>query len=234
MTLKRKMLNWLDVIVLTMIFFGTAIYGSMVDFFALSEANQVAPADLSFGASENWSGIFMELGSLLVAFLYLQYRHFDFKQLNFNVNKWTLPKIVLYILLAGSVATAYEIVQQTLLPHWYPPADESAYYSASKHISQWSISLFLFALLNGFYEELFFIGLLVLVEKKHLLWVMLFSLVVRFAFHTYQGLAGAMVVTTLGVVFLLLRWKSDELLPFMLAHSFFDLFGLGLPFYLLE
>lgn len=233
MTSKRKTLNWLDVIVLTTIFFGIAIYSSTVHFFALSQANQVAPADLSFEASQNWSGIAMELGALCVAWLYLQYRHFDFKQLNFNVNKWTLPKIALCILLAGSVATAYEVAQQALLPHWYP-ADDSAHYSATDHMNQWSLSLFVFALLNGFYEELFFIGLLVLVEKKHLLWVVLFSLVVRFAFHTYQGLAGAMVITTLGVVFLLLRWKSDELLPFMLAHSFFDLFGLGLPFYLLE
>ncbi|ULJ62906.1 CPBP family intramembrane metalloprotease [Wielerella bovis] len=232
--LKRKSLNWVDVIVLTSIFFGMAIYSSTIHFFTLSEANQVAPPDLNFGSSQNWSGIAMELGALCVAWLYLQYRQFDFKILNFNVNKWTLPKIVLYILLAGSVATAYEIMQQAVLPHWYPPADESTHYSATEHMSQWSISLFLFALLNGFYEELFFIGLLVLIEKKHFPWVILFSLMVRFAFHTYQGLAGAMVITTLGMVFLLLRWKSDELLPFMLAHSFFDVFGLGLPLYLLE
>nr|WP_283162941.1 CPBP family intramembrane glutamic endopeptidase [Moraxella sp. Tifton1] len=97
----------------------------------------------------------------------------------------------------------------------------------------WSPSLLLFALINGFYEEVFFVGLVALTAKKHLPLAIVLTLLVRFAFHTYQGLAGALTITTLGMVFLLLRRKSDELLPFTLAHSFFDLFGLTLPLYLL-
>lgn len=62
--------------------------------------------------------------------------------------------------------------------------------------------------------------------------MLILSLIIRFAFHTYQGLLGAMVISTLGMVFILLRLKDDELVAFMLAHAFFDVFGLGL--YLLD
>ena len=54
------------------------------------------------------------------------------------------------------------------------------------------------------------------------------SLIVRFAFHTYQGLASAFTITTLGVVFLLFRRQTNMLLPFILAHGLFDIFGLSL------
>lgn len=232
MTNKLKSLHLFDVVILAIIFFGFAIYSSNMQFFELISHEQVAPKTLEFNSSSNWSGILSEIVALLVAFGYLTYRKFDFKQLNFSVNRWTLPKVVLYILIAGTVASLYEYLQYWAFPELYPTTE--AHYGASEHFSMWSVSFILFALLNGFYEEVFFIGLVALTTKKHLPLAIVFTLFVRFAFHTYQGLAGALTITTLGIVFLLLRYKSDELLPFTLAHSFFDLFGLGLPLYLLE
>ncbi|WHR54771.1 CPBP family glutamic-type intramembrane protease [Wohlfahrtiimonas chitiniclastica] len=55
----------------------------------------------------------------------------------------------------------------------------------------------------------------------------LYSLVIRFSFHTYQGINSAIAITLLGVVFLLIRRRTNLLVPFMLAHAFFDVFGLG-------
>lgn len=91
-----------------------------------------------------------------------------------------------------------------------------------------SVSLVLFALLNGFFEEVFFLGLVLAVSPRWRPLAIVLSLGVRFAFHTYQGLAGAATITTLGLVFLLARRRISALPPFMLAHACFDVTGLGL------
>ncbi|STZ63112.1 Uncharacterised protein [Moraxella lacunata] len=161
---KLKSLHLFDVVILAIIFFGFAIYSSNMQFFELISHEQVAPETLEFNSSSNWSGILSEIVALLVAFGYLTYRKFDFKQLNFSVNRWTLPKMVLYILIAGTVASAYEALQYMALPQLYPPAE--AQYGTSEHFSMWSVSFILFALLNGFYEEVFFIGLAALTTKN--------------------------------------------------------------------
>lgn len=89
---KLKSLHLFDVVILAIIFFGFAIYSSNMQFFELISHEQVAPETLEFNSSSNWSGILSEIMALLVAFGYLTYRKFDFKQLNFSVNRWTLPK----------------------------------------------------------------------------------------------------------------------------------------------
>lgn len=229
--MRTRLTIW-DIFSLAIIFFGVAIYSSTVDFFALREARQSVPETLGFDDSTNWLGMVSEGVSLCVAYAYLRWRQFDFGQLNFSFNRYTLPKTLLYFVLAGSVATVFEGVLFSWFPHWYP-SDEQAVYSAADHFAMWSPLFVAFSLLNGVYEEFFFIALVALTEKKYLPWAIVLSLVVRFAFHTYQGLAAALTITTLGIVFLVLRYKSDALLPFMWSHSLFDLFGLGLPMYLL-
>ncbi|MFL1732550.1 CPBP family intramembrane glutamic endopeptidase [Moraxella oculi] len=231
MTHLNKQLYFHDIVILAVVFFGIAIYDSTLHFIEMLNHGQVAPETLEFDAGGNWRGIATELVALVVAWGYLKYRRFDFKQLNFSFNRWTIPKTVLYVLCASVVATLYETFQYMAFPQLYAAAEVQ--YGVEEHFGMWSPSLLLFALINGFYEEVFFVGLVALTAKKHLPLAIVLTLLVRFAFHTYQGLAGALTITTLGVVFLLLRRKSDELLPFTLAHSFFDLFGLTLPLYLL-
>lgn len=235
MTTKRQHFTWIDIIILTLIFFGLAIYSSMAGFFALTANSQVAPETLSFDGNHNMTGIIQELITLLIAFGYLSYRNFDFKQFKININRYVPLQIIAYILLAGTVATLCEYALMIAVPEWYPHLsqnDSQTVYDANAHLSQFSLSLFGFALLNGFFEELYFLGILFAIPKKYYVPIMLiFALIVRFSFHTYQGLAGAIVIMSLGIVFFLLRLKNDNLLPFMLAHSFFDVFGLGLPIY---
>lgn len=212
-----------DVFVLTLIFFGSAIYSSTLAYLDLQAAGAAAPADLGLDGTAAWYGIATELVLLALSAAYLYWRRFDFRSLNFRFNRYTLPKTAACILLAGLAASAFEYGQYLLRPELYPAAEETG---AESWFAHWSAPFFLFALLNGFYEELFFVGLLFAVPRKHLVWVLPFSLLVRFAFHTYQGTAAALTITTLGAVFIVLRLKYKELPPFMLAHSFFDLFGL--------
>ena len=61
-----------------------------------------------------------------------------------------------------------------------------------------------YGLLNGFYEEFFFLGLLTSVKDKYKWLVLLFSTIVRVSFHTYQGMLWALVI---GVVFGLLFYS---------------------------
>ena len=56
----------------------------------------------------------------------------------------------------------------------------------------------LYGLLNGFYEEFCFLGLLTCVEDKYKWQALAYSTLVRVSFHTYQGMLWA---TVIGVVF---------------------------------
>lgn len=227
---KLKHLNYWDIGILTLIFFGMAIWSSTVQYLGLIQQQQIAPEKLVFNDYANWWAVIQEIGLLILAYLYLRFRRFDFKQFDFKINAYTPLKIAAYILIAGTVATLFEYGQYLLFPHLYPEMADIAEYSTESYSQYWSLSLLVLALVNGFFEEFFFMGLMFAVSKKHLPYVLLFSLAVRFAFHTYQGIAAAATITTLGIVFILLRFKNKDLIPFALAHSFFDIFGLGLFF----
>lgn len=82
-------------------------------------------------------------------------------------------------------------------------------------------STVIYALFNGFYEEFFFLGLLLSTDTKKRSLVLLFSTIVRTSFLTYQGLVSALVI---GVPFGLFYYymyknKNDNLLPYFLAHA---------------
>ena len=92
------------------------------------------------------------------------------------------------------------------------------------------MSLIIFSLLNGVYEEIFFLGVCTSVEEKYKSWAFAYSLLIRFSFHTYQGIVAALGIGfVLGIIYYFLFIKSDKnLYPFMLAHSFADIVGASL------
>lgn len=230
-----KTLNIIDIVILTAIFFGVAIFNSndaYIQSFVLHPQNSSTINDdvAIFDDFGNIWSIIQEVIFLVIAFIYLKYRRFDFGQLNFNINHKTALKVMIYFLIAGLVATGIEYII-----YWLQYSALPQYHIKSTHyFSYITPTLIVFALLNGFFEELFFVGLIFATPKAILKYMLIFSLLVRFSFHTYQGLISAFVITTLGVVFIYFRQKDDELIPFMLTHSLFDIFGLGLPLFLLD
>ena len=94
----------------------------------------------------------------------------------------------------------------------------------------------IYALLNAFYEEFFFLGLLGTVDQKYKWQTLLYSTIIRISFHTYQGMLWALVI---GVAFGLLyyflyKYKVKNLLPFFLVHALADMFGSSLIYLLVN
>ena len=98
---QRRELHWIDFIILSIIFFGYATYGAISIYF--SDVSSSIDAE-SFTNNDNYFAIITEIVILVIALIYLLIRKFDFKLINFSVNKRTIPLALLLIFL-GSVAT---------------------------------------------------------------------------------------------------------------------------------
>lgn len=216
--------HW-DIGILTAIFFGMAIYQSTVGFLTLHAAGQAAPTDLGFSPQTNYWGIAYEMMCLAMAAGYLVWRRFDFGQLDFRVNRYTLPLALLFGISADMLAGGYDFIHSLFEPMTEQSTDEL------HAVPSLTTNIVIYSLLNGFYEEVYFLGLLFCVPKRYYGLMYLYSLLIRLSFHTYQGLESAMVISSLGIVFLAYRRWFSVLIPFMLAHSFFDMNGLGATSY---
>ena len=98
-----------------------------------------------------------------------------------------------------------------------------------------TVSVIPFAFLNGFYEEIFFLGICLSVEKKWIPEALIYSIIVRYAVHTYQGQISAICIgLVLGLTFFILyrRSKTKNLIPFFIAHAIGDVFGVGIMAYI--
>lgn len=94
-----------------------------------------------------------------------------------------------------------------------------------------TVSTVIYSLFNGIYEEIYFLGICLAMEKKYLKWVLPFSMLVRFSFHTYQGMLSAFgigIVFGLFMFYVYQKIENKNLMPFFLAHALADIFGLGI------
>ena len=222
--MKIKKLKWWDVVIVSIILFGGAIYSSTSIFFSPDFQNLTNLTE--FSKLDNIYGIFTILFELTVAFLYLKWRKFDCFQWYYRITwKKTLYAFALFTIIALSL-DVFEI----LFSGWQ---NATAYVGTSGYLNilyHLDMSLIIFSLLNGVYEEIFFLGVCTSVEEKYKSWAFAYSLLIRFSFHTYQGIVAALGIGfVLGIIYYFLFIKSDKnLYPFMLAHSFADIVGASL------
>lgn len=227
--MKRKTLEWWDIMILSLILFGGAIFNSNYPFFSGVDYQALANAT-EFSTWDNIYGIFSIIVELSIAFLYLKWRHFDFSQWKYQVTiKKTFLAILLFILSAISLDLA-DIL-------WMGWRNATAFIGSQGYmnvIENMDISLILFSLLNGFYEEIFFLGICFSTKDSQKWFVFLYSLMIRFSFHTYQGIIPALEIgLILGILFYILYKRSDRnLYPFMLAHSLADIIGASILYLL--
>lgn len=230
-----KELRWFDILILTAIIWGNSILTSTQMWIASLSATEVVDASVSsFSSSDDWWAIGNEVKLLVIALIYLFIRHFDFKQLKVklhcNVLLWA-PAIFLgagfLCDLASDVFDLFPSLTDNFTYLGYFPYYDWSISSVIEKFATLSPSRVLFSLMNGFYEEFYFLGLLLSTNKTYRPWILIFSTIVRISFHTYQGLQSALVI---GVVFGLFYYfmytrKNDNLLPFFLGHAFADMVG---------
>lgn len=229
-------LRWFDMLILAIIMFGQFIYSSTVNwlsmFSSVGQAILPRPEDESLALLSNLK---LQVFLLVLALLYLGIRHYDFKQLKLRLS-WSIlwaPLIFAVVGLTSDLIAAlvgsYNYFDLEILRHidW-------TFVEVFRKLAALGPVVILYSLFNGVYEEFFFLGLLTSVKEESKWWVLVFSTLVRFSVHTYQGLVSAFLI---GMVFGLFyyffyKYKVKNLLPFFLAHAFADMVGSSLLYVL--
>ncbi|MEG9488866.1 CPBP family glutamic-type intramembrane protease [Mannheimia indoligenes] len=228
--MKRAYLNILDLVVLTIIFFGLAIYTSFSQYLLLSQETVTLEENLTFSNAQNYQAFITQLGLLIAAFYYLKWRNFNFSQWHIEPSlKSVLQGVGLFILLSLAMDLYYAFIYG--IYGFYASGNSVSFLTV---LSGVEFSTVLYAILNGFYEEIFFLGICLAVRPKFLICAVIYSLIIRVSFHTYQGLETALGLGIwLGLIIYLLYSHSKEknLFPFWVAHSIADVFGLSVIAY---
>lgn len=222
--MKQKQLQWWDVVILSLILFGGAIWSSTTTFFTVSP--EILAQGTEFTSADNYSAMFSTVIELLFAYIYLRWRQFDFSQWKYHITwKDTFYALGIFLLLSLSMD-----VVSILSLGWSEATAYVGELGILSALAEVDFSLVAFSLLNGFYEEIFFLGICTHVPKQQQKGVLLYSFVIRFSFHTYQGLASALGIGLLvgGIYYWLYQKKSQNLYPYMLSHSLADIIGLGI------
>lgn len=231
-----RYLNWLDLVILTLIFFGDAIWIS-TEYLINGQAGDQEL--LNFSPTDNWNAIVGILWILLGAFVYLRVRHFDFKQLKIKF-EWSLIGKPVLIYLGAALVCDFSFLLLGLIPVFQLDFTPLNYLSVLRfdwetlwgNFSYLDVSTVLFSLVNGFYEEVFFLGLLLSTKVERRKWVLLFSSIIRVSFHTYQTIPVALVIgIPYGLFFYYIYTRKDNnLLQCSLAHAYGDMVGINLFF----
>ena len=227
--MRLRYLKWWDILILTVILFGPAIISS-TQMLLSSNANKLVQ-EAVFSTADNIRAIVSQSIQLLLAGGYLFVRRFDFSQWEFKITfKSTLFAIGLFFFFGACM----DIVSCFTNGIGWIPEYLKENVPIISALSLVNLPLVLFSLLNGFYEEIFFIGICTCVETKYRWIAFIYSLIIRISFHTYQGIVSALGIgLILGIVyFLLYIGKTKNLFPYILSHAFSDIFGLGLLHFL--
>ncbi len=224
---RITILKWYDILILTLIMFGDGIYNSTLQYIALLNNTLTLNDTITFTPIDNYRALAIQTLWLFIAFIYLLFRNFDFSVLikKIKLSLWLPLQVIGIFIISGLLMDIYSITIYNLSVFSVP--------SMFSLFSNMDISLLLYSLLNGFYEEIFFLGLCLAVKPEHIKWAFLYSLIIRCSFHTYQGLGTALGLGfLLGTVFYFLykKLKPQNLLPFFLAHSIADIIGLSVIF----
>ncbi|MDD6384108.1 CPBP family intramembrane glutamic endopeptidase [Streptococcus hyointestinalis] len=231
----HRYLKWYDILVVTLILFGWFIFKSnaiLLGFIKTGDSGSV-------GAAVDYLPNFIFQSCMLVlTFVYLKFRHFDFKSLPIRLSWSVLLWVPLVFAAMGLISDVFYSV--TGYYNYFDPkilgAIDWSFGAVVTKILALSPMLILYSLLNGFYEEFFFLGLLTSVKDEHKWLVLVYSTIIRISFHTYQGMTSALII---GVVvglfyYFVYKYLVKNLLPFFLVHALADMFGSSLIYLLVN
>ena len=224
---KITSLRWFDILALTLIMFGNAIYTSTLGCIELFRETITIEENLTFTVEQNYQALLNQSWLLALAAIYLVIRRFDFRVFasKIKLSPW-LPLQVIILFAIPSLAMDIYYFGSYYAAEMLRP-------SLAQLLEGTTFSLVIYALLNGFYEEIFFLGACLAVKPEHTKWAFLYSLLIRCSFHTYQGLMNGIALgLILGTIFFALykKLKPENMLPFFLAHAIADIIGLSVVY----
>ena len=236
-----KYLKWFDIVIVTALLFGQYIYRSTELYLAsLSPSTTAAVTDTASKTARDGaaysSNLELQLLMLALTIAYLILRRFDFKQLPIRLS-WSVlfwvPFIFAVMGILADTVTTLSGEYNYFDPQLWKYIDLTEIFRKFIDLTPMAI---LYALLNGFYEEFFFLGLLTSVKDKYKWWVLLYSTIIRVSFHTYQGMLWALTIGVgFGILYYFLyKYKVKNLLPFFLVHALADMFGSSLMYVLIS
>jgi membrane protease YdiL (CAAX protease family) len=91
-------------------------------------------------------------------------------------------------------------------------------------------AIILFSIVNPVFEETLVAAYIVKsLEKKYRpIFIITISTLLRFSYHTYQGVFALISIIPLGLIFAYYYWRWKKLWPLIFAHMLADLLGLAL------
>lgn len=208
--MPRNTLTLAEAAVVTTICFGSMIaasVGAMLNGFP----------ERPFSDPETLSTLALELAVGAGGLLYLRWRNFDLPSL---VPRPDLPGVAVGIglFVFGCVAS---VLLTAPFAHAY--ADEPIY----RMVAASTLSLpviVTFAVVNGAFEEIFLLGVLARGLRSYGLSLAVgLPLLVRLAYHLYQGPVGALSVTAFGIVLTAYYVRFGRLWPPVFAHVLADI-----------
>lgn len=233
---KLKHLNFFDLIIIAAIMFG---YFAIISTRLFIEGLQTATAHTQSSASEGAaysSNFTFQVIMLVIVLIYLLIRNFDFKSLKIRFRPSVIiwgPVLFCIVGLFGDFLTTvtgeYNYLNPELI-QYINPLEIINKFTALTHMT------IAYGLLNGFYEEFFFLGLITSVKEEKKYYALIFSTLVRISFHTYQGITWALTIGVIFGLFYYFMYKKvvKNLLPFFLMHALTDMFGTGLIYLLIS
>ena len=206
---KEIISNIIEFIIVMILAFSLFIYSSSSTFFgSTSEFTHqiITSVDLYFL-------VIYELIILSVLFFFLKSRNWKIKDLNLNFRFYMI--FIAFALASIRLIIGISITNLFNLNTIEPNIE----FETS------IVSILLVVIVNSIYEEVLLIGYLFKrLEKFNPYIIMLLSLMIRFSFHTYQGIGNIFMIASLGLVFGIYYIKYRKLLPLVLAHGAGNIF----------
>ncbi|MBD9480700.1 type II CAAX endopeptidase family protein [Pseudoxanthomonas sp. PXM02] len=202
-------LSLMDAFIVSTICFGLFIATS-------TQAMLAGYPDAEFSDASNIYGILTELVLAVCALLYLRARRFDLRPL--------YPRPDWIGALQGAAIYVVAVALALLATGPLVADDGSAPMVAFSFEGVSLTSTVAFAIVNGTFEEVFLLGVLVRGLKGHgVLFAAGLSLLVRLLYHTYQGPVGAVSVLAFGLVLTAFYVRTGRLWPVVFAHILGDI-----------
>lgn len=211
-------LSRFEFICVLIIGFGIFLFFSTIRFLQINP--EIGKTEfLPFGNFGLYTTVIYEVIALIIIGIILKSRNWKLSDFHLNF-KVKMIFIALLLLIIYTIIVRLAIFSLEQFNIIQPEAIGKTSISVS---ANW-ISIGLIVIVNSFYEEFLLVGYLFKkLEKYNAVFIIGFSMLIRFSLHTYQGWISLITISSLGLVFGIYYLKFKKLWPLVIAHGFYNL-----------